>query len=330
MKKRQSKAKLNLIRKVPIKQKARILWYNLRHNERFSPFPLEAKIEICGHCNLDCVMCVRKSLHHRNRFMSVEEFKTILDHLPHTVVWSPHGYNEPLLHPDFFTFCHLAHQRNILLSLVTNATCLGPQTTDRLLLLNPLQIRVSLEGVGKAYERIRRGARWRSVYQNLQYLANATKAQQIPFSLYVTVWRENIRNIPSLIALAEELDAPIKFTDITYQNEYGESTFENSLRENLSAKELQQIISSYSKENVRFGIMKNQKRACTLPWSSLYIDVTGQCYPCTDNLDWPMGNICHQPIRQIYNTNKYRSFRQQSLSGENLACKKCVSWGPQV
>lgn len=262
--------------------------------------------------------------------MTIADFTRILDHLPHLVVWSPHGYNEPLLHPRFFDFCQIADHRNIRLSLVTNGTLLGPQATDRLLTLNPLQIRVSIEGVGKAYEHIRRGAKWHSIYRNLQYLAYATAKKDVPLSLYVTVWRNNIQNIPALIALAEELNLPIKFTDITWQNEWGESKWLNALRETFTSDQLRQLVRSSDKISVRFGITKKQKRACTLPWSSIYIDVTGETYPCTDNLTWPMGNLIHEPIKQIYNSAFYQQFREASLTGTNDACKNCVSWGPDT
>ena len=102
----------DLISQVPPKQKIHILNYNFRHTIDYSPAPLRAKIEVNGSCNLDCVMCFRKTLPNRDRYMSLQEFRIILNHLPKLVSWSPHGYNEPLLHPQLYDFisCQFNHE----------------------------------------------------------------------------------------------------------------------------------------------------------------------------------------------------------------------------
>lgn len=332
MKKRQSKTYLNKLKTASLKQKINILKYNLTHNEEYSPFPLYAKIEINGQCNLDCVMCYRTSLPHRDKIMTLSQFKTILDHVPTLIQWSPHGYNEPLLHPRFFDFVEEAHDRDIGLVLVTNATLLDAVKAKELSHYKVDRVIVSIDAVGKRYEEIRRKANYDVVRRNI---LNLTKIMYgiAPVSLAATVWGDNFDQILKLVRFAEEMSVPISFGDITWTYEYQESRKDQSLRENLPPNMLEKIKNDF-KDNplVKFGITKKgiRQRSCTLPWSSIYVDVVGDVFPCTDNMDYKCGNVLVSPIKDIFNNELYKKFRVGSLYGheERYNCLNCAAWGP--
>jgi radical SAM protein with 4Fe4S-binding SPASM domain len=306
MVKRQSKGYLDHIKHQTYKNKLKIINFNLRHNEKYSPYPLNAKIEINGSCNLDCVICLRKSLPNRDKFMFLDQFKTVLDHIPSLIEWSPHGYNEPLLHPEFYDFVKETNDRNISLYLVTNGTALNKTNADKLLKLEPRVVRFSIDAVGNKYEQIRKGANYNQVCKNIKYLIDNKNGTDV--SLYTTIWKDNVDQIPLLKNLANYFDIPINFTGITWKNEFGESNQENIVEE--------------------FAV-QNNKRSCTLPWSSIYIDVVGSCYPCTDTLQYFMGNIFDTHIKEIYNSLEFQDFRKFSLNGANYECRNCVAWGPK-
>ncbi len=308
-----------------LKKKFNILRYNFRHNEEYSPYPLTAKIEINGTCNLDCIMCLRKSLPNRDKEMSYLDFLTVLNNLPTIIEWSPHGYNEPMLHPLFFNYIEETNKRKIDLILVSNGTALNKENLDKLLALKPKLIRISVDGVGKKYEEIRKNSSWDRVYKNLRNLSRKTDN----FSLYATIWSENIDQILHLVNLAWTLDCKISFTDITWKNDFQESKQENSIRENFSEIKIKEIKDQYlDNENINFSIGRNKKRKCTLPWSSVYVDVVGDVFPCTDTLNYKMGNLLEEKISEIYNNDKYRQFRKDSISGKNYECKNCLAWAP--
>lgn len=318
MKKRFAKGYLDHLKRQNFRGKLRILSYNVRHNEIFSPHPLSAKIEINGSCNLDCIMCLRKSLPNRDKFMSKKQFITLLDNLPSIVQWSPHGYNEPLLHPEFFDFVKETNNRNISLYLVTNGTVLNKKNADKLLKLEPEEIRFSIDGVGSEYEHIRKGAEWDKVVKNIKYVSENTNG--INVRIYSTIWKKNINQVPKLIKFAEKMNLPISFSDITWKNDFGESTQENSLRENDISLDLE------NNSNARFGFSQPKKRSCTLPWLSIYVDVIGNCYPCTDTFKYLMGNVFTTHIKEIYNSPGFKTFRKNSLDGSNFECRSCLAW----
>jgi len=309
-----------------------LLRYNWTHTDLYSPFPLYAKIEINGDCNLDCVICRRTQLPNRNQRMSLQQFEIILQKMPSLVLWSPHGYNEPLLHPQFYDFIRLANKYNILLVLVTNGTLLTPTETEKLLSLKPHKVRFSIDAIGKEYERIRQGASWEKVYHNVKYFAKRAKETGVDFYIYATIWEQNLTQIPQLIMLATELETRIAFTDITYSNEYRESIEDHSIREHFDQTYYEQFIGpiKYYKDNprVQWSLEKRSQRSCTLPWAGVYIDVIGDIHPCTDNLQWTMGNIFTDDIQEVFNSERYRKFRLMSLDGSNANCRKCVAWAP--
>lgn len=278
-----------------------ILDYNRKHTELTSPFPLYAKIEINGTCNLDCIMCVRTKLPNREKIMTLDQFIYILNQLPELIEWSPHGYNEPMLHPQFFDCVTEAYNRNIQLYLVTNATALNSKNIDRLLKYEPRLIRISIDAVEKEYEKIRQGSNYERVKSNIEYLAQHYDKVQ----LYATIWKENKDQMPLLQQLADENNIEIRFSEITWKNEYGTSTKENWYE---------------------FNVKKT--RICTLPWSSMYIDVIGDVFPCTDTLNYQMGNIFETNAKELFNAKSYQNFRKMSIRGSNYECRNCTAWAP--
>ena len=311
-----------------MRQKIGIIQQNRSVSPAGSKDALNIKVEINGQCNLDCVMCKRKQVPNRNQIMSLNQFEHILNELDHLSVWSPHGYNEPLLHPRFFDFVKLANERDIPMHLVTNATLIDRPTAQRLIETNPLSVRVSIDAVKEKYEQIRRGANWSSVAENIHYMSEVFRDTGIKFGLYATIWRNNIEQIPKLIDFAHTLDIPIRFVDITWMNEYGESGQDNAVREN---EELLSLVSGFEHhrlEKVSFALGKPERRRCTLPWNTPYIDVIGDVYPCTDNLkdSQRMGNIFKVSMKDIWNGAQYRRFREQSLAGELDTCRNCLAW----
>ena len=323
--KRQSKAFLDHLKHQTLKNRINILKYNLWHNALYSPFPLYAKIEINGTCNLSCTMCLRTSLPNRDIIMSFEWFKIVLDACPELIEWSPHGYNEPFLNKDIYKMLEEGNNRSISSYIVTNGTLLNEKNADRLIKTEPRQVRFSVDAVGQAYEKIRVGADYQKVKKNIKYFAENYSNT----GLYAVIWGENINQIPKLINFAEELNVVIGFVDLTWYNNYLESTKENSIRENKTRIQIDNMVDEFKNRPLANfeGFYKQEERVCTLPWSSTYIDVVGDIYPCTDTFKYKIGNIFENPMKEIYNNNKMIDFRKNSLTGKHPECRNCLAFG---
>ena len=61
---------------------------------------------------------------------------------------------------------------------------------------------------------------------------------------------------------------------------------------------------------------------CFYPWFETRLDPFGNIYPCS--IDIPMGNIRKESLKEIWQGNKYRSFRKNLKKHKLLpACAKC-------
>ncbi|MBQ6841363.1 MAG: radical SAM protein [Bacilli bacterium] len=76
-------------------------------------------IEITNNCNLDCTFCIKN--HRKQKFMTEEEFRSILDKLKgHTKYLYFHLLGEPLLHPKLINFINLANANGFQVNITTN------------------------------------------------------------------------------------------------------------------------------------------------------------------------------------------------------------------
>ena len=269
-------------------------------------------------------MCYRTALANREKNMTLDQFTHILDQFPELVRWSPHGYNEPLLHPEFHEFCQEADRRGIRLYLVTNGTLLTKNNIQHLLLLTHLyQVRVSIDAIGERYEQIRGFP-----YQKLKKRLLLAREMGLPLAIHATIFDQNMHQIPALIELARELSCPIAFSDITYSYNYLQSTAEHCLRVNNTSRALEAFKTDYPLASFSLG-HETRERRCYQPWGGIYIDVVGDVFPCTDNLDQRMGNIFQQKGSEIYHSEDYQAFRIKSLEGQIETCVKCNDWRPE-
>lgn len=286
--------------------------------------PNHANIEICGHCNLDCIMCLRTSLKNRNQLMTLSEFKTILDHLPDLIFWSPHGYNEPLLHPRFLDFVKEASDRGIYLNLVTNGLLLTEEILQELLAYKVHKITFSIDGTGDRYEQIRKGGNWAIVRANLLLCGLIFDTE-----IHSTIWageHSNIDEIIELLEFAKGFKIPITFNDIT-THEHGVATSENAIRFNVRKELLDMVDEAHNAPTVRMLLQQHEPRSCNLPWTGVYVDVTGDVYPCTDTLTHLMGNVLNVHISKLYKNEHYERFRGWSKAGNSIICRNCLAWG---
>jgi radical SAM protein with 4Fe4S-binding SPASM domain len=297
--------------------------------------PIFAKIEITRRCNLDCIMCVRKKLGKVPKDMTLEEFKYIIDNLPTVTVISPHGYGEPLIHPDFLQMMSYAREKGKDIGLVTNGTLFTKKLIKGFLNLKPKDVMFSFDSpYKKEYEKIRKGAKFEKTLQNLKDMIKMKKniSPKTRVSITMTVNVDNMKSIPDMIRLCDKIGIDgISITDITWMYNVGTSTKDKAIREGENTKKILNSIPKTKRTKVNLCLGNNTERKCPLPWTSTYIDVEGNVFPCTDNLEcfpgkWKLGNIFKKSIKEIYNSEKMKDFRYKSTHGLNENCLKCIEW----
>lgn len=100
-------------------------------------------------------------------------------------------------------------ERNLQCTVTTNATVLPQHLLDKLSLIQDLQIRISVDGVGNVYELIRYPASWDTLNTNVHRLQ-----QQFPraeFHISTVVQPLNLEQLPQLLDWANRLRIPTHY-----------------------------------------------------------------------------------------------------------------------
>lgn len=131
----------------------------------------------------------------------------------------------------------LSHQEfpQLKLDILTNGQLFTKERWETYSNLNgmPLTIRVSIDGATKeTYESLRRGGKWETICQNMEYLGNAKKHGQIQsLGIHFVMQRNNFREAEALVGLAKRWHADfIRFLALA---NWGTFSAEEYCRENV-------------------------------------------------------------------------------------------------
>ena len=65
--------------------------------------------------------------------------------------------------------------------------------------------------------------------------------------------------------------------------------------------------------------LKNNKSYCILPWTHMYIQPDGKCFPCciSNNTNTPLGDLKHNSIEEIWNSDEIKQLRLDLARGKS-------------
>jgi len=223
-------------------------------------------------------------------------------------------------------------QRKIRIHLVTNGTLLTRDLArDFIKTCKPLRITFSIDaGTKTLYEWIRRGANFETILQNVRSTVDMNKELKTGTRVvwYCTIAKYNYHEIPEMVNLAERTGVnAINFTDLTL-HEFGLAKPRQSIREQNLTSEVAKMVKrqqTISNTQITYRVAQPLKSTCQLPWLQTFIQVNGDVYPCTDTLEYKLGNVYENDFVEIWNGTKMREFREQFFSEKPLReCQKCV------
>lgn len=292
--------------------------------------PLTAKVEITRRCNLNCRMCLRPNLPVYPD-MTFKQLKRVIEQLRHIKVFSPHGYGEPLIHPEWLEMMQYVSDRDISISLVTNGVLLKKnRCRDFLETCKVRHISFSIDGVGQSYEWIRRGSNWKNVLQNLKDALETRKrvSPETTICIYSVLGSFNWSQILPLSYVAKQLDLDyLSFMDLTPHGT-GLSGIDDCIRHNRFYSFGIPRFIEYCKTIFPRIIYKlqSEKYSCTLPWSHTFVQANGDVFVCTDNLDGSLGNIFQQSFHEIWHGPLMRWIRNNFTKHPLEACSRCINF----
>ena len=182
----------------------------LTYASRKSRYLLRVLLELSPVCNFSCPFCyVRKSsqemLEEGKSILRFSYWKGVLDELFEMgVLYVGFTGGECMLHPDFIEIYEYAAKKGFFIYLISNGSCLTEGILDSLKKYPPINISVTVYGGSEeTYQRIcGKGEYYNRVKANLQRLSKA----HIPFSVQMTVSRDNVNDVSEVFKLCRHLD----------------------------------------------------------------------------------------------------------------------------
>lgn len=174
--------------------------------QRQLDFPLGAEVEITTGCNLRCRHCFQGS--YCENFMSFEKFKSIIDILVNNNVYELNLVGgEVFHHPDAMKMIEYADKKEMLITIVTNATLITDEQIKNLSKIKNLFILISLDGNEKVHDYIR----GKGMYDITINTAKKIKNMNINVEFLYTLNAVNISIFEEVVEFSRNLDIPINF-----------------------------------------------------------------------------------------------------------------------
>ncbi len=305
-------------------------------------------------CNCRCVMCDIWKGNHNLKQLNEQDIQGLLSSLKkfgtRQVLMSG---GEALLNPLFFRFCEILNKEKIKVSLLSTGLTLKKNASMLVDYVN--DIIVSLDGDEETHDRIRNipGA-----FQKMKEGIDAIKRLNADFKITgrTVIHQLNFRKWPAIIEAAKEIGLqqisflPADVSSHAFNRELIwdekrqheillskkdvpdlENIIEallvsNSLdfKNNFIAESPQKIRKIYSYYAAFYGLNDFPFKRCNAPWVSTVIEADGNVRPCFFHQSY--GNIRHQSLDKILNSDKAISFRKNLDMDKNEICKKCVCY----
>ncbi|HIE13944.1 TPA: radical SAM protein [Candidatus Bathyarchaeota archaeon] len=305
------------------------LSYFSRSN-RILGMPVNITIEPTNVCNQRCPVCETGAgiLGRKKEFMSLENFKGIIDQVvPWTNSLIFYFMGEPFLNKEAYEMISYAKSKDIFITTCTNGQFVDPK---KVLESGLDEISFQIGGMSQAtHERYRVGGNLKQTLDNLNELIRLKKESQ----------NTHLKVIMGFIVMKHNEHEVIKFRH--WANEVG---VDDAQVISPCVRNYQQGL-EFLPEDDRYWFYDRQaferekilrpkimlKNNCSWIYFSTTIQVNGDVVPCCrdPNGKYVMGNVLEEKLEDIWNNNRYVSFRQQLHKDirKISICRLCSSFG---
>ncbi len=302
--------------------------------------PVTMDVEPTTGCNFRCTMCQVSSPNFKANNMELSTFKKLISDNKQLIKIKLQGMGEPLVNKNIYEMIEFAKEYGIATEIICNGSMLNKKNISKLLENNLAKLTVSIDGASKkVFENIRVKSNFDDVISNSFTFKEMTRDKFLrpEFSAWSTIQESNYDEIDEIAKLCKK----IGFDDLTYQvflTGWGKNEWEkinnkkNIDYRNLEVKEkFDAVISKYSSSNFKIKVFEENlltyKKKCSWPWNSSYVSAKGNIVPCCiigDPNVIDMGNITKKSFKDIWYSEKYKSFRHKISNNElEEFCKNC-------
>jgi MoaA/NifB/PqqE/SkfB family radical SAM enzyme len=326
-----------------------------RHGSAPADPPVCLYLEVTNRCNLLCETCPRTfEALEPPADMSWELFRRIVDQLPNIARVVLHGVGEPMLVKTLSRMVRYLKDRGTYVLFNTNGTLMQPKRFQALIDTGLDELRVSLDAADReSYRRIRGKDFFERIVRDVgKFTAYQREvgAATPRLSLWLTGLKETIDQLLAFMRLAARMGVPeVHLQRLVFDEQgYGMARPENSLFESDQAGE-RAAIEAAQAIGAELGVtldasgatepglsLKRQAQeqpwsTCRRPWSLMYFTAHGRALPCCiapfavrGYGNYTLGDATQQTLREIWNGQGYRDFRESLLSATPPApCRNC-------
>ena len=299
----------------------------LTHKDFVWGKPVKVAIEPTNFCNLKCSECPTgtNGLSRPKGNMDTFLFSKIITSLPDEIISMIFYFQgEPFLNKQLFEMIKIARKQKKYTYCSTNGHFFSDENIKKTIGSGLNELIISLDGTTQEiYEKYRRGGNLETVLQGTKKLVAYKKQQKskhpyIKFQFLVVKPNEN--QIPQAKMLAKNIgvDKIVFKTAQIYDYENGNELIPENLK-----------FSRYKKaKDGKYHLKKKIKNHCWRLWSNPVITVKGDVLPCCFDKDakYAMGNLNEQSFMEIWQGEKYKSFRKKVLNKRKSIdiCRNCT------
>ena len=296
--------------------------------------PLSILIEpICG-CNLKCPLCTtpHKYMTRKQGMMNYETYQKLLDDVhKFALVFNFNFAGEPFLNPNLFKMVRDAAEYNIFTVVDTNSTLINKQKIGEILDSQLNLLIVSIDSANPTiFEQFRAGANFHKTIEQIRKLCEVKKEQKKTFPLImaeVIVSRENENRLQ---AMYEWLMNKIGVDGVWFKTICFPLHSQGFSEDHPISDLVEKYLPKNGRKRYNFvngklelinpTILCSWEHKCVILWD-------GRVGACCYDYDgtYTFGNLNEQHFLDIWNSKKYRYYREKLIRHKKLKlCKKCA------
>lgn len=307
-----------------------------KNKTELESFPQIVFIETTRNCNLKCSMCERARIYGNTQQDNLNMSRQVLHKIakelfPHSEYVDFHGNGEFLCYPYFHEAMELARKYGCKIRTVTNL-----MTSDKSKLLSlskdDVLLCVSIDSPYKEqFEKIRLGASFEKLCENLKYLSNLGKSD---IAVMMTLAFDNITSLTEMLKLLNKFNINKLFIWNRYLNLDDSNNIIHHLE--MANKEIQKAFELATAYGIEIRLLTWPKyndeyycglKYCIKPWMSVHINYDGSIGMCDFNETPKMFselNVSKSKFTSIWNSKEYIKLRTSFLENKHIDfCSDC-------
>jgi MoaA/NifB/PqqE/SkfB family radical SAM enzyme len=316
---------------------------------QLTPYLWDIEAELTTSCYLRCIHCEHthwKDNSYRNQNVKFEQFKGVIDSLPNLKWANVTGEGSPFLNPDFRKVVKYLKEKNIYVDFSHDFFYMTDEIARELIGLGVERIYHSIDGASKeTYEKVRVGSNFERVVTNIKRFIELKKEMNSPLPeicFRMAVFKENAHEVEKLIDLIHTFGDSKDIGDDPSVNIVGLLEFDDTKSmvseipretiDRVNAKAKKYGLTVYWSHVSHIAEKKAPLEYC-VNWTEPYVMIRGHVVPCcavmmSDNREFleknAFGNTYQKPLKEIWNSARYRRFRKMVVDPKGKVPLLCV------